>query len=751
MSTHDVLVAPAWMAVNLLLVQSMWRTAGRIFTDHAFFAKMGHTIVLCWACVAGVAILLGLFGALSAYALLGGVALIAVFALWPSKPGDDGSSARSQAKEKVPADTNPVRAPTGMFAGYSQVEGWCWLGWCLWAALCAGRVVVSGLLEFPSNWDTLAYHLPLVDQWLSTGSLYVPAVSKWFYPGNSELVALWMVAPFSGDFLAPLNNFPAVILFVLSAVQLTRMLGVAPLPCHLGVLALVSNYVVSHQLLDNKNDVAAVSLFFSYLLYSFRYLKSTRLADLVFASICLGLFTGVKYYALLYAGMGLGVIVILTAISRGPRAATLALSVCLIGVVLWSGYWYGRNLLVTGSPIYPKTLSAAADVQTGANPDLWHTTLLGNTSPEKWFLWWRAVWRMTGPCQVVALILLPASLLSLFIRGLMVRRKGPHGDGGNLHWALLAITTFSGLLYAITPNTIEVRPHTLGMVKVGYVTVRLGLCFFSLTLLCAIILVNNLLVFASRWVADRGTERWDGETSSAARTPAASGWRFLSIVFLAAAAGAVALQTATEHRVATFVIDRKLSDQFLPSLLLAESLVVVAALVLLAWQHFVHWRRLLSTILRISLLTGAAVVAGHLGERWHSGFTAYYNQFFRTSVFTCLQEMDPASTRICVPGSRAFPFAGSGRQFPVYQANTPPVRVRRFKSRRAILQYVRAHDVTVIALHREALVRTVGGVYDWGEQDTNIFPTIWTDGSFILKRVQSDLLLKTLSSSQDED
>jgi len=40
--------------------------------------------------------------------------------------------------------------------------------------LTARIVVMRGVMEFPNDWDSLKYHIPLIGLWLQTGSLYVP-------------------------------------------------------------------------------------------------------------------------------------------------------------------------------------------------------------------------------------------------------------------------------------------------------------------------------------------------------------------------------------------------------------------------------------------------------------------------------------------------------------------------------------------------------------------------------------------------
>src|SRR5205814_1608244 len=133
-----------------------------------------------------------------------------------------------------------------------------------------GHVITSGLLRFPGDWDTLMYHLPLVDKWLQARGLYIPDFSHWYNPGNHELLALWLAAPFSGDFLTALCNIPSVVLLAAGAGELARQSGLSRAWCNLMALAVLANFVVVKQLTDAENDVAVAALFLACLAYALR-------------------------------------------------------------------------------------------------------------------------------------------------------------------------------------------------------------------------------------------------------------------------------------------------------------------------------------------------------------------------------------------------------------------------------------------------------------------------------------------------
>ena len=69
-----------------------------------------------------------------------------------------------------------------------------------------------------------------------------------------------MVAPFSGDFLAALNNLPAVALLGFATVGLGEGVGLSRPFRHLCGMAVIGNSIVLHQLTNSDNDVASAAL-----------------------------------------------------------------------------------------------------------------------------------------------------------------------------------------------------------------------------------------------------------------------------------------------------------------------------------------------------------------------------------------------------------------------------------------------------------------------------------------------------------
>ena len=363
----DAIFSLWWLATNLLLVGMAAKVAARLFPRSGPGQRLLHITVLSVATVTAITTLLGALGLISGPALLAGGCLFAGLVLL-------GLSRRTR-------DTTPdeVRAllPTGRFRA-----GLLWpLFWGVAGATLLVHVVVMGLFQFPDDFDCLMYHMPLMDLWIQQGSLYVPDFgANWFLAANNEVLALWLTAPFSGDFLAALNNVPAIVIWATALVQLGRQLGLRGSWAHLAAFVTMMVLTLDQQYHNISNDIAVAAYFVAGLSYSLRYVKSLETCALWLAGACIGLLAGVKYFALGYAMVLIAIILAMALLVRGPRAAARAAGVFALTVPLLGGYWYLRNWVLTGTPLYPMGFRKPTEVL--GYPEIWKSTLAGNGDPR---------------------------------------------------------------------------------------------------------------------------------------------------------------------------------------------------------------------------------------------------------------------------------------------------------------------------------------------------------------------------------
>lgn len=703
---EDFGAAAVWLAVNVFLGATAWQVSRRLHPRGPAAQVVADSIVVGWACIVGAATVLGLVGALSGGNLLAGVAGLAGLGVYGLRRG---------GRELPGRPTNGVEGRGGP---------WWGVVWSLVSAWGAIHVVAAGLLKFPSDHDSLMYHLPLIAQWLQARSLYAPSCSHWSHPGNSELVGLWLVAPFSGDFLVGLSNVPAAVLLAVSTIGLGTQLGLSRGLSYLAGLVVVSNAAVVWQLTDAENDLAVVSLFLASLHYGVRHAGQGRWGDLVLGAVSLGLLAGVKFYALGYAAVVLGTVVLLVTRLRGLRSGLRAAAVGGVGLVVWGGYWYARNTLMTGSPLYPMGMSGSGDVLSEMYDGVWRTSFLGQGQAEVFWLGLQAVWKVAGPWHAVALLGLPVSV-GWLLRS--ARRQGSSETQQRVRRALGLALIGSGLVLLVTPFAVEDEPGSLNQLRGAYVPVRYGLCFLSLAVLSLVVVVQDVF----RRLRSNGRGRTTGVGSWVSRTEVAL-------------AGLGVLQAVRS-------LGR--GDGFGPAELVAGGLLGTGAWMIVwggrGWRCGA-WARGGSGVAWAGVLAAAfGFVAAQLSEAWHRGYAPHYDRALGTNVCTYLSRQVPGGTPICVLDYRSYPFFGSRRQFPVVQPlwvpSYPWLRTYlRDRGVRLVAARVEEHaDATAwnryrwtaqwLRKHAEAFLPVQTGLWRWvppGERLGAAGRGEWSRGSF---------------------
>lgn len=745
----DGFVAPIWLAVNATLLWAGWRVSSRLYPEANLAQRVSQTVLIWWGCVVLTGILVGSLGWLSGTALLvvgGGLAASLLWLLRPrvvpvisTRSGSGSDAFEKQGGGRTASDgrTNPRDCfETGQS---SQVERVFLILWGCWLAYALGRVVTGGLLRHPSDWDTLMYHLPLINQWLQAKSLYATGDAVWYNPASNELVGLWMVAPFSGDFLFALNNIPAVILLVTGCLELGAQLKLDVWFRHITTLAIVSNYVVFRQMLDAKNDVTVLSLFVTTLAFGLRFTREGRSSALVYAGVAFGILCGVKYYAVGYAGAVWLTLVTLAWGRRGRRAALEVGLALVLGAIILAGYWYGRNAWVTGTPVYPKGITRNTDKVLQVRPELWQTTFLGSERPETFPLAIQAVRVMAGPCHSLAILALPVVLAWLIASGVLACRNDAGWELAQIRWSLAFLTLSTGVILGLTPFAVETIPGTMNMLRSKYLPVRFGLCFLTMSLTGIAILFQDVS-YSLQALAAKISNYADWNRGNAVTVA------FRLLLVLSIVPMVIYIVGAVYQ--AYWHIRWKYPGVTVDSALIGLDVVLVIAIYCLTRQN---WRRLgrwvlLPTAAVVVLVFGFAV--SWLSQRWHDEFARHYDRLLGGKWFHAMSKMAPEETRVCVVGARYYPFFGSRRQF---RACRPGYML----SAGEMLRYLYDHEATVIAAVRHDNTGT--GRYDrcgdWLEDYPQIFGNLpdysTRNGYYKIQAVDRKALRKMLESSSN--
>ena len=241
--------------------------------------------------------------------------------------------------------------------------------------------------------DSLWYHMPLAAHIAQTGSvtslLYTdPLYLNWFYPQVSELIHAGGLLLFGNDFLSPLLNMAWLGLALFAGWCIGRPYGNGPLAMTAVASVMAANLLFSRQPGNANNDVVAIALFLSAvaLLLNSRWPAAVRRArsaapprrpeQVAIGSPPPGSTASARaaarpepaaeppFGAVLVAGIAAG-LALGTKLTVVPPVLALTIGVIWIAgsgfrlraaatwigsLLVGGGYWYVRNLIVSGNP-----------------------------------------------------------------------------------------------------------------------------------------------------------------------------------------------------------------------------------------------------------------------------------------------------------------------------------------------------------------------------------------------------------------
>lgn len=645
---HDVAASVAWSGITTLVLLTAWTAARRAFPGDAVAQNAMHIVVLCWTWLAVAGCAIGSLGLLNATTL--GTAVLSLGAVTARLLPSQSSDCRAMDSDR---ESNLLPARDGVpWAAF----------WCGIASISAAALLTRGITEFPKNWDTLAYHRPLIDLWIQTGALRVLECPVWFAPGNNELVGLWCAIPFSGDFWVGLMNVPAVLIFALGIHELGHVLDLTPAWRNGAAIAAAGTSVVLHQLTCGKNDIAVAGLFVVALAYVQRFLRDGTWIALVFAGLATGLLCGIKYYALGYACVLWGVGVATTWLMRGWRRGLAAAIVTGSLMVPSSAYWYLRNYAASGSPLFPMGYRGDLYPDLQVRRDPWRSSLLGNGEFDRWLDYVVVVGKQSGTCQMLPLLVLPLSFI--WVALMTARRTSANLDTN--HGPRIAFTACllgAWLVFLITPLTI--REHSRVLESPDQL-IRFSQVPLALSVLAFCLLSSDVT-------------RWLWERDGALRVIAF----ILPLIFLVTATvsfgtNAMALMPGRNYELPMIGVN------WIGLLIMWRLLAPQAA-------SAVRDQSPRLTILVATVATAAfAVSTSQLSTSWHAEFARDYDAYFNTQMFAALEKMDRKSV-IAALDTRYYPFFGSRRDHRVF-------RPQRFTSRDRTLASFIANEISVVAV-----------------------------------------------------
>jgi hypothetical protein len=219
---------------------------------------------------------------------------------------------------------------------------------------------VPALTRPPLSWDSLYYHLPVAAEWLQSGSLgplyHSTAPHHGYFPATGDLFTLWALLPFGNDLCVGLVGFPFLALGGVAVYRIAILCGAEPhLARYAAPLYLLTPAVARYagtQYVEPMTSAFALSA----AVHLLEYRREERSDAVLLFGLALGLLAGTKSTALVQAAMLVLPMAWILARRRARGVGVWRLSGAA-ALALCGGFWYVRNLILTGNPFYPNEVS----------------------------------------------------------------------------------------------------------------------------------------------------------------------------------------------------------------------------------------------------------------------------------------------------------------------------------------------------------------------------------------------------------
>ena len=253
--------------------------------------------------------------------------------------------------------------PIGPSTDETTAEPWRWetllaLTFVLWVLVELG--MQSLLLPVKVVSDGPIYHLYFAVRWWKAGRLFLVATpfgesAATYFPANGDVWFTWLMVAWGGDRLARIGQAPFLLLAAIAVFRIGRMLGAS----RNSALLATCWFLTSTPLLifSYEANVDTIFVAFSMIAVYFFLLdfqEAAGTAALVLGGLASGIALGTKPVGVVFVPPLLALVLgAKAARSRSTRKTLAAFFLILFCLLLTAGFWFGRNFLLTGNPLYP--------------------------------------------------------------------------------------------------------------------------------------------------------------------------------------------------------------------------------------------------------------------------------------------------------------------------------------------------------------------------------------------------------------
>lgn len=330
------------------------------------------------------------------------------------------------------------------------------VGFVLW-------IIFLGVIFPAIDSDGNSYHLTFIGYVLQNHNFFdVPTSITWLsgYPKGGEFIQMWSVVIARNDMLSDLAQLPFLLLGIYALYEVAVALGAKKKHARFSAILLVFLPIVLNQLKTTYVDVMLCTLFFATIAMVIR--KKFNNLDFLLIGILFSLLISVKSTGFLFVLVALPLLFWNLGQSFGKKSEKdiknyLKAFLIMALPTFFGLYWYIKNLVLYGSPLYPFGYKLAGfsifpgkTFQEFAADAIQSTSLPNGCFQRIWFVWTeRKDWfgclynydaNYTGFGPIWFIILIPAIIISIYFA---VKKRNS---------LYLAITATIIALFAIYPS-----------------------------------------------------------------------------------------------------------------------------------------------------------------------------------------------------------------------------------------------------------------------------------------------------------
>lgn len=250
-------------------------------------------------------------------------------------------------------------------------SAWSWyvqlaLGLVIWAGLA--MLVTSILMPVKVVSDGPIYHLYFAARWWKAAKLILVAVpfgenAATYFPAIGDLWFTWLMVGLGSDSLAKVGQAPFLVVVTLAVYGMVRRLGLSSDSALLGSLGILSSAPLLLLSFEPNVDTIFIAAYLTACFFGLElWERPGDVGSLVVAGLAAGLAWGTKATGTVFVPPlivifhWLGCRRVSTEQGRSLLARLKSVSILIFAVMLPCGFWFGRNLDLTGNPLYPLQL-----------------------------------------------------------------------------------------------------------------------------------------------------------------------------------------------------------------------------------------------------------------------------------------------------------------------------------------------------------------------------------------------------------